>query len=163
MSTTKKIEYSLLDSVVREPRYACSMVDPVVRDQVPIFFENKQVVIKGFQRTVAVTQIRPSTQQPADSQSPKDTWCHCRIAADCRSVITSDQTVGSSGPNSNCRGRLASAKVARSSRLYPIATSGRFNLRLNQKGLLSVLALLGLTISPRTSAACTSAAPMKWE
>ncbi len=35
--------------------------------------ENKQVVINGFQRTLAVTQIRPSTQSPDGSQTPKDT------------------------------------------------------------------------------------------
>jgi hypothetical protein len=58
--------------------------------------ENKRSVIKGFHRTVAVTQIARATQSPHGSRSLKDTRCHHRIAANCRSVMTSDQTVGSS-------------------------------------------------------------------
>jgi hypothetical protein len=58
--------------------------------------ENKRSVIKGFHRTVAVYRIGRGTQSPAGSQSPKDTRRDPRIAADCGSVMTSDQTVGSS-------------------------------------------------------------------
>jgi hypothetical protein len=58
--------------------------------------ENKRSVIKGFHRTPAVTRFRRITQSQAGLQSPKDTRCHHRIAPDCGSVMTSDQTVGSS-------------------------------------------------------------------
>jgi hypothetical protein len=58
--------------------------------------ENKHKVIKGFHRAVAVTQIGPGIQLQQGSQSLKDARCHHRIAVDCGSVMTSDQTVGSS-------------------------------------------------------------------
>jgi hypothetical protein len=58
--------------------------------------ENKRSVIKGFQRTATVTQIAPATQWPHGFRSSKDTQRNHGIAPDCGSVMTSDQTVGSS-------------------------------------------------------------------
>ena len=65
--------------------------------------ENKRVVIKGFHRTVAVTQSGPESQQPVGSESPNVTGGHHRIAADWGLVMTSDQTVGSSSLSERAR------------------------------------------------------------